>query len=85
MSDTEEHEQDYKSKRLETLARAREIARQNRLAKTAEKKEEHKKSMEEAARINMEEEDAERRKYFEEKDRKESWRFTSTALCYGKY
>ena len=45
MSDTEEQEQDYKTKRLEVLARAREIARQNRLQKTAEKKDEHKKQV----------------------------------------
>ena len=45
MSDTEE--QDYKIKRLETLARAREIARQNRLAKTAEKKDIHDKQIKE--------------------------------------
>ena len=40
MSDDEDIP-DYKAKRLETLARAREVARQNRLAKTADKKEIH--------------------------------------------
>jgi hypothetical protein len=44
MSDDEEVP-DYKTKRLETLARAREVARQNRLAKTADKKEIHDKNI----------------------------------------
>ena len=47
MSDEEEVIPDYKAKRLETLARAREVARQNRLAKTNEKKIEHKKVIDE--------------------------------------
>ena len=45
MSDAEET--DYKTKRLETLARAREIARQNRLSKTAVKKDIHDKQIKE--------------------------------------
>jgi len=40
MSDNEDVP-DYKTKRLQTLARAREIARQNRLAKSSDKKEIH--------------------------------------------
>ena len=47
MSDTETDEPDYKAKRLETLARAREIARINRLQKTAEKKDIHDKQIKE--------------------------------------
>ena len=47
MSDTETDEPDYKTKRLETLARAREIARQNRLSKTAVKKDIHDKQIQE--------------------------------------
>ena len=47
MSDTETDEPDYKAKRLETLARAREVARQNRLKKTAEKKDIHDKQIKE--------------------------------------
>ena len=41
--EVEEEIPDYKTKRLETLARARQIARQNRLEKSSEKKEEHDK------------------------------------------
>ena len=41
--EVEQEVPDYKTKRLETLARAREIARQNRLDKSSEKKEEHNK------------------------------------------
>ena len=43
MSEEEQEVPDYKTKRLETLARARQIARQNRLEKSSEKKEEHDK------------------------------------------
>ena len=46
MSDSEDEKKDLaKQKRLETLARAREIARQNRLNKTKEKKEQHQKEL----------------------------------------
>ena len=42
MSDNDDEEiPDFKKKRLQTLARAREVARQNRLAKTADKKQIH--------------------------------------------
>ena len=41
--EVEQEVPDYKTKRLETLARAREIARKNRLDKSSEKKEEHNK------------------------------------------
>lgn len=46
MSDSEDEKKDLaKQKRLEVLARAREIARQNRLNKTKEKKEQHQKEL----------------------------------------
>ena len=44
---------DYKTKRLETLARARQIARQNRLEKSSEKKEEHNKLIAERKQARM--------------------------------
>ena len=47
MSDEGEEMPDWKVKKLEVLARAREVARQNRLKATAEKKVLHKKEVEE--------------------------------------
>ena len=54
MSEEEETEvPDYKTKRLEVLARAREVARQNRLAKSSEKKSEHNKIILERKQARM--------------------------------
>lgn len=41
----------YKTKRLEILARAREVARQNRLKEREGKKEEHKKELQSVSRL----------------------------------
>ena len=45
--DGEEEMPEWKVKKLEVLARAREVARQNRLKATAEKKAKHKEEVEE--------------------------------------
>ena len=55
MSDNEIEEEvpDYKTKRLEVLARAREIARQNRLEKTSKTKQENAKLVEERKQARL--------------------------------
>jgi hypothetical protein len=49
-----EEAEEFKAKRLATLARAREIARQNRLAKSAEKKEIHDRNINERKTARLE-------------------------------